>query len=175
MYAIPVIVWLAAATALLLQAGVAKFVKPTPLARALAELVGQRRVPVSVVRLFAGTEVALALLLVLARDGRLVLLAVAAVGLSFIVVGAAGKIRATDLPCGCFGTSAGRPFGWSNVAAGVALLSAVGVAAFNPIPPGSRVVVLLLALISITAAPCLQHRRYIALFFNVAAGYRSAS
>ncbi|WP_406229237.1 MauE/DoxX family redox-associated membrane protein [Streptomyces anthocyanicus] len=110
----------AGVAAILLRAAAAKFVGPSVAASALDELAGGRlRLSGNVVRLVALLELA-ALALLIARPTRPVGYgAVALLGLSFAVLGAAGLSRGSDRPCGCFGVDYGKPLGAANLITGL--------------------------------------------------------
>jgi hypothetical protein len=113
----------AAAAALLLNAGIAKLVSVGQPARAVAELLPALPGGAAhrLVRGFAASEIVVAVALLIAPARRGAAVAALALGLCFVALGAAGRIRSTSMACGCLGESGGRPLGWVNVGYGVAI------------------------------------------------------
>lgn len=111
------------AAAVFLNAGVAKLVSPDRLRTALAELGASigAAARVTALRAFAVAElvVAVCLLPTALRTGAAV--AGSALGLCFCAVGALGLLSGSKEPCGCFGASGQRPFGWANIGVGIGL------------------------------------------------------
>ncbi|MGC4819601.1 MauE/DoxX family redox-associated membrane protein [Micromonospora sp. DT63] len=143
------------AAALLMQAAAAKTVDGTQLGRALSEIGLPWASGSGLVRLVALLELCAAVALVVEPSRRAGALLVAALGLSFAVVGLVGAVRGSEEPCGCFGRTEGAPFGPVNIAIGVGLLAvAVGnlavvdAAANQPAGPviGAALAALLLSL-----------------------------
>jgi hypothetical protein len=113
----------AAATAVLLVAGLGKLVSPALLRRALAEvtpaiggIAGN-----SIVRGLAVAELIVASALLLPAGRPVAALMTAVLGLCFATVGVLAAVRHVRVPCGCFGSSSRRPLGWSTVGTGLAL------------------------------------------------------
>jgi hypothetical protein len=165
----------AAITAVLLQAGVGKLTSPLPLAAALTELLGRTTVPASAVRLLATAELALALIVPFAGGTVAAQIAVATLGAGFAAVGVAGRIRGTDLPCGCFGATSGTSFGLTHIASGAALAGWVLLARAYPLPGEHRTTALLLGLNLVVAGLCIRNRKYIPMFFNAVTAIRRNS
>jgi len=115
-----------AAATVLIDAGVLKLVAPGPLQRALDELLqGAADVPQQVVRLMAVVEVTAAVLLLALPTRTLGLSIVALSGLAFVILGLAGRLRRSLLPCGCMGSRSGQPLGAANVVVGGLLVGVV--------------------------------------------------
>ncbi|MFG3154682.1 MauE/DoxX family redox-associated membrane protein [Streptomyces sp. NPDC048219] len=111
----------AGVAAVLLRAAAAKTVGPSVAASALQELTGGRRRPADiVVRMVALLEVATLVLLIAPATRPVGYGAVAVLGLSFAALGAAGLLRGSDRPCGCFGVDNDKPLGTANVITGLA-------------------------------------------------------
>ncbi|MFJ8544420.1 MauE/DoxX family redox-associated membrane protein [Streptomyces sp. NPDC093586] len=111
----------AGVAAVLLRAAAAKIVGPAVAASALQELAGGRlRPPDGVVRLVALLELATLVLLVSPTARPVGYGAVAVLGLSFAALGAAGRLRGSDRPCGCFGVDNDKPLGAANMITGLA-------------------------------------------------------
>lgn len=120
----------AVAAAVFVNAGVAKAVSPSRLAAALAEL------PLAIggqpgerfLRAFAVIELAVAGSLIITALRAPAAVAAGALGLCFCAVGILGLLNGSRVPCGCFGASSTRPFGWVNIGIGLAL---AGIAPLN--------------------------------------------
>jgi hypothetical protein len=147
----------AAATTLLINAGIAKLVAPDTLVQALTEampLRGRRpgesstRRLAALVRMFALAEllVATALLIPAARRGTA--FAVLAMGALFLAFGVVGIVRRSTLPCGCLGGTTRHALGVFNIAFGLVLMliGAIELASALPSRPGSAGAVLLAAI-----------------------------
>jgi len=120
---------------LLIRAGAGKLVAPGPTSSALAELFpGLTRHGRGLVRAVALAEGLAALSTVIAPLRLPGQLLVAALGAGFVVLGAAGRLRGSRQPCGCFGASSTRPLGVLNIAAGLLLLVVVAMN-FGAPPP----------------------------------------
>ncbi|MEV4837964.1 MauE/DoxX family redox-associated membrane protein [Nonomuraea sp. NPDC049486] len=149
--------------AALLSSGAGKLVSPHGLAEALGELTGARRPPpVALVRAVAAAEIALAVLAVFGQEHLLTLLLAALLGTGFAVVGVLGRLRASSLPCGCFGRSGSRSFGAWNVLAGAAILAWALVPALRETAYDQAV--LLLALNTAMFVPVWANRRHLIVF-----------
>jgi hypothetical protein len=112
----------------LLLAASAKLVSPLALSRSLTQVTGRAALSSrEVVRGIGILEAAIALgvLIEPVRPTSAVLLAV--LGLSFLALGIAGRVRDANEPCGCFGAASQRPLGYQNVGLGL-VICAVGVA-----------------------------------------------
>lgn len=113
---------------ILLLAASAKLVSPLALSRSLMQVTGRSTLSSrEVVRGIGVLEAAIALgvLIEPVRPTAAVLLAV--LGLSFLALGIAGRVRDADEPCGCFGATSQQPLGYQNVWLGL-VVGAVGVA-----------------------------------------------
>ncbi|TAN32068.1 hypothetical protein EPN29_10110 [bacterium] len=109
------------AAALLISAGVSKLARPDPFRHALEEVVGRtgRLVSRTWIRLIAVFEIVAGVSLTTAPSRVPGAVAAGCLGICFVVLGVAGSIRGSRLPCGCFGATNGRrPFGWVNVVSG---------------------------------------------------------
>jgi hypothetical protein len=136
----------------LMVAGATKLVVPQPVRRALRELVpgdggsplrgdrpvtGRallngalaralgREIPVAAVKAFAVAEILVALGLLLPSTRVAAGYGLAALGLTFTIAGAAGRLRRSTVACGCLG-GGDRALGLRNVLAGVAFLGVAG-------------------------------------------------
>lgn len=119
----------AALATLLLRASAEKIAKPGVTATALREVLPRARSELIGVARSAAVLEALVALAVAFPSLRLpdqVLVGI--LGFGFLALGAAGKVRGSSQPCGCFGARSARPFGTSNMVMGLALLA---VAALN--------------------------------------------
>jgi len=52
--------------------------------------------------------------------------AVAGLGVAFLIAGVLGALRGSTLACGCFAGAGGKPLGWRNALAGLALAVLAG-------------------------------------------------
>jgi hypothetical protein len=151
----------ATASAVLVVAGIGKFVVPRPLTQALSELLG-RDPGERVVRAVGVVELIAAVTLIVEATRGASAVLVAVLGAAFAVFGAAGLVRKTTLACGCFGRSESRPLGAVNIAAGI------GLAAILPIntmygPRGDYATGVVLTTSLLVMIICLlTHRRLIA-------------
>ncbi|MEU8251355.1 MauE/DoxX family redox-associated membrane protein [Nonomuraea sp. NPDC048916] len=161
MEALPVILS-ALLAATLLTSGVGKMVSPRGLAAALGELAGSRRPPVILIRAVASVEIALAALATFNQEHVLTFVLAVALGASFVLVGVAGRLRASSLPCGCFGRTGSRSFGGWNVLAGAAVMAWAMVPALRE--TGHDQAALLLALNITVVVPVWANRRYLSVF-----------
>lgn len=126
---------------LLIRAAAGKLVTPGPIAAALAELFpGLPRFGGGAVRAIAAVEGLAALSTVVAALRLPGQILVAALGTGFVLLGAAGWLRGSRQPCGCFGASGTRPLGPVNIAAGVFLVLVAAVNLWAP-PPAEPVTV----------------------------------
>ncbi|TCO54345.1 MauE/DoxX family redox-associated membrane protein [Actinocrispum wychmicini] len=110
------------AAAILLHAGFGKLIAPLATQKALVEIFPRARglITVTLLRCVAVVEIVAGCGLLTAA--RTVFATVIGVfGLCFAAMGAAGLIRGSSVPCGCFGASSRRPLGWTNIALGAAL------------------------------------------------------
>jgi hypothetical protein len=115
---------------LLLRAGAAKIVNPAVSATALAEVLSTRyraagRYPphLKLIRAVAATEMVAAIAVVLPATRLPDQILVGGLGLSFLALGAVGKVRGSSEPCGCFGVNSARPLGMTNMLLGLVLLA----------------------------------------------------
>jgi len=110
--------------ALLLFAATAKLASPSALGQTLRVLTG---VPASgrtsVVRVIGGTEAVVAVCLTIPVLRVLSALAVAVLGVAFIVVGTLARVRHLEEPCGCFGAATDSAPGLVNIVLGLAALA----------------------------------------------------
>jgi hypothetical protein len=154
----------AVASALLINAGIAKLVAPARLLRAVAELAGVpgRDAGELLARGLGAAELAVAIAL-LVRPARLPAgVAVALLGLSFAGVGLLGVRRGSSVPCGCFGGAGRQPLGWANVGLGVLLAAAWPVNALTWRLPAHDYQAAVIGLASIaTALSCLWLNRHL--------------
>ncbi len=150
----------ASAASVLLTAGLAKHVAPHPVRRALAEALGTG-VPVVAVRVFATVEIAVAVALSLTGVRTAAAVGALALGACFVVLGLRGRFGRSAAPCGCFGSSSGRPLGWANVAVGAVLIGAYPVN--TVLKPGEQYTTgtVLLTAIGSLALCMFIHRRLI--------------
>jgi hypothetical protein len=109
----------------LIVAGATKLVVPQPVRRAVRELVPDREIPVAAVKAFAVAEIVVAFALLLPSTRVAAGYGLAALGLTFTVAGAAGRVRRSTVACGCLG-GGDRALGLRNVLAGVAFLGVAG-------------------------------------------------
>lgn len=109
----------------LMVAGATKLVVPQPVRRALRELAPGREIPVAAVKAFATAEILVALGLLLPSTRVAAGYGLAALGLTFTIAGAAGRVRRSTVACGCLG-GGDRALGLRNVLAGVAFLGVAG-------------------------------------------------
>lgn len=152
----------ASVAAILINAGVTKMVAPASLLWASAEvLAAPRRLGEPLVRGLGGSELAVAVAL-LVRPARLpAAIATTILGFCFATAGMVGILRRSSLPCGCFGGSSRQPLGWANVALGAALAVAwpLNLLAGHR-APGYPVAAVLLASIAATVL-CLWLNRHL--------------
>lgn len=113
----------ASASAVLINAGVAKLIAPRPLLRASAEVlaVRHRGIGEPLVRGFGATELTVAVALLVLPARLPAAIAATMLGGCFALIGIAGVLRGSSVPCGCFGGATRQPLGWANVGLGVAL------------------------------------------------------
>ena len=109
----------------LVVAGATKLVVPQPVRRALCELAPGREIPVAAVKTFAVAEIVVAFALLLPSTRVAAGYGLAALGLTFTLAGAAGRLRRSTVACGCLG-GGDRALGPRNVLAGVAFLGVAG-------------------------------------------------
>jgi hypothetical protein len=109
----------------LMVAGATKLVVPQPVRRALREVAPGHEIPVAAVKAFAVAEILVALALLLPSTRVVAGFGLAALGLTFAVAGAAGRVRRSTVACGCLG-GGDRALGLRNVLAGVAFLGVAG-------------------------------------------------
>ena len=116
----------AVASALLINAGVAKLVAPGPLEQAVAAALAAPRGAFgkSAVRGLGAVELAVAVALLVRPTRPAAAIACSLLGCCFVLVGILGVLRRSSVPCGCFGGVSQQPLGWANVGLG-ALLAAV--------------------------------------------------
>ena len=114
--------------ALLILAGVSKLYSPQHLRRALMELF-----PGPISRPIGRTVRPLALVEIAGGCGLLALPSrpfaagvVVGLGVAFLIAGVLGVLRGSTLACGCFAGPGGKPLGWRNVLAGLALAVLAG-------------------------------------------------
>jgi hypothetical protein len=117
--------------ALLLRTGAAKIVDPAISAAALAEVSFTRyraagRYPphLKLIRTVAVTEMVAAIAIAAPATRLPDQILVSGLGLSFVALGAVGRIRGSTQPCGCFGVNSVRPLGTTNMLVGMALIAA---------------------------------------------------
>ncbi|MFJ5720944.1 MauE/DoxX family redox-associated membrane protein [Streptomyces sp. NPDC093149] len=117
----------------LLRSAAAKAVSPGVASAAVGEALGGRAVisPAFVRAVSAWESIAAVALLTPALRWAASAL-VAVLGLSFALLGAAGSIRGSKVPCGCFGAESARPLGAVNTAVGAFFIAAAAVHAFGP-------------------------------------------
>ncbi|WP_204005176.1 MauE/DoxX family redox-associated membrane protein [Virgisporangium aurantiacum] len=109
----------------LMVAGATKLVAPQPVRRALRELVTGHEIPVAAVKAFAVAEIVVAFAVLLPSTRVVAGYGLAALGLTFTIAGAAGRLRRSTVACGCLG-GGDRALGLRNVLAGVAFLCVAG-------------------------------------------------
>ncbi len=163
--------WAAAIAALLVLAGIGKLLNPVQLAQALRELLGVQSVSPLLIRCFAVAECAFGVAVTLASASVPTRTAVGILGLCFLVAGAVGRLRATSEPCGCFGSRGKRSLGLWQVYIGVTFLFWAVLPMIHSRTAGYEV--LLSTLIIMVAMRCLQGRRFLTLYFNMASRYGS--
>jgi hypothetical protein len=106
----------------LINAGVTKIITPAPLLRASAEvLAAPRWLRKPLVQGFGGTELAVAVALLILPARPLAAVATTVLGVCFALAGIVGVLHRSSVPCGCFGGVSRQPLGWANVALGAAL------------------------------------------------------
>ncbi|MFJ6854154.1 MauE/DoxX family redox-associated membrane protein [Streptomyces sp. NPDC091271] len=121
----------AGVAAVFLRSAAAKAVSPGVAAAAVHELLGGRLRPAdNVVRLVALIEVVTVVLLVAPGARAVAHVITGVLGLLFIVMGTAGKVRGSDRPCGCFGIADSKPLGTANIVSGLvfAAVAVIGLA-----------------------------------------------
>ncbi|MES9542606.1 MauE/DoxX family redox-associated membrane protein [Actinomadura sp. NPDC000600] len=150
----------AAAAAVLLNSGLAKLVVPGPLRRALAELAPAADRPAAV-RGLAAVEIAAAVALIVGPLRVPAAVLASLLGLLFAAFGVLGRTRRSTAPCGCFGASADRPLGWSNVAVGLLLAAVLPLAATTATPADHTEGAVLLASTGSLALCLSAHRELI--------------
>ncbi len=108
--------------AVLINAGVTKIVAPGHLLRASAEVLAVARwLGGPFVLGLGGTELAVAVAL-LVRPFRLpAAIVITMLGICFATAGLVGLLRRSSVPCGCFGGTSRLPLGWANIAIGTVL------------------------------------------------------
>ena len=113
----------AVASALLINAGVAKLVAPGPLERAVAEVLAAARgiIGKPVVRGLGVVELTVAVALLVRSARPAAAIACSLLGCCFVSVGILGVLRRSGVPCGCFGGASQQPLGWANVGLGALL------------------------------------------------------
>lgn len=170
----------AAGAALLANAGIAKLVVPDPARRALSELLPplDGRLSRSVIRGFAGVELAVAAALLIPALRRPAGALTVALGAVFALLGTAGLLRRSSTPCGCLGGSSQSPLGLVNVSLGgvLGLAGVLNVLRATP-PPGrdDAAASLLLAAIGSLALCLWLHRRLIAQLLVAPRAARAAA
>lgn len=113
---------------ILLLAASAKLVSPLALSRSLMQVTGRSALSSStVVRAIGVLEAAIALGVLIAPVRQTAAVLLAMLGLSFLALGIAGRLRDADEPCGCFGATSQQPLGYQNIGLGL-VVGAVGVA-----------------------------------------------
>jgi hypothetical protein len=138
----------AVAAAILLFAASAKLVAPAPLARALHRLTNSTLLSrPATARAIGGLEAAVALVLLIepVRLAGSVLLCL--LGSSFAALGAVGRVRKADEPCGCFGMTSRQPMGIRNIVLGLllVLIGAINLATADRLTGDTRAAPVLLA------------------------------
>jgi uncharacterized membrane protein len=133
----------ALAASVLVNAGLGKLVSPAALRGALHEL-APAAPPLTdgAVRVLAVVEVAAGSGLLAPATRIAAGLVVAALGLGFAVVGTAGWLRGSTMPCGCVGGRGDRPLGVTNVAVGLALVAVLPLSLVAGVPPDASQLVL---------------------------------
>ena len=118
----------AVAASILLFASSAKLVSPDALSRSLLRLTGRPTMSSrQLVRAIGVIEAAIALGILIEPLRLTASVLLALLGLAFIGLGIAGRVRQVDEPCGCFGTASQQPLGNQNIALGL-LVGTVAVA-----------------------------------------------
>lgn len=121
---------------LLINAGLAKLASPGALLSALQELfAGASTIQASTVRVLAGFEVLAGVGLVLFPAVIIPSLVVAALGLSFAVLGTFGWLTGSKVPCGCVAGNDDRPLGMTNIAVGLLLAGVLPLNLLIPVGP----------------------------------------
>jgi hypothetical protein len=114
------------AAGILIFAGIGKLVAPAALSRAVGDLlVLKDTVSSAWIRFLAAVEITVAIVFLASpakQIGDVGYALLALVGLTFVTFGALGRARGSVLPCGCFGSQEGKPFGLGNIAIGVGFL-----------------------------------------------------
>lgn len=154
----------ASVAAVLINAGVTKMVSPAPLLRAYAEvLAAPRWLGEPLVRGFGGTELAVAVALLVLPARLPATIATTMLGVYFATAGMVGVLRRSSVPCGCFGGSSRQPLGWVNVALGatLAVVWPVNLLAGHRPTPGYSAAAVLLASITATVLCLWLNRRLI--------------
>lgn len=149
--------------ALLVRSSALKAVTPDRTADALAELSrGRWRPSGMVMRAVAGTELAAALAITAPSLRIAAWVITGMLGMCFLVLGAAGLLKGSTQPCGCFGAESDRPLGVPSVLAGSVFLTlaVVNIAdAGDAEMAGAHAGVALVAAIILLAWTLAAHRR----------------
>jgi hypothetical protein len=161
----------------LVRSSALKAVTPDLTADALAELSrGRWRPSGTAMRAVAGIELAAALAITAPSLRVAAWVITGMLGICFIGLGAAGLLKGSTRPCGCFGAESDRPLGVPSVLAGSALLAlaAVNIAdAGDAEMAGAHAGVALVAAVISLAWTLAAHRRQAMAIVNRFA--RSAS
>ncbi len=126
----------ALASSILINAGLVKLTSPAGLVRALREVFpAAPTVTPGAVRLYAVVEVGAGVGLLTLPTYRLASLLVAMLGVCFAILGVAGRLAGSTVPCGCIGGHSDRPLGVANAVMGVALVGVLPLSLLVSLPP----------------------------------------
>jgi hypothetical protein len=131
---ISIFAWFAAcaAAAVLVFSGAAKQGASGPASRALSSLAPSLAPwATKAVRAIATIELLTGAGLLVPQTQRPAAVSLAALGVIFAGVGVAGLLTKAQLPCGCFGSASGHPFGARNILAGAAFVAAAALVGFG--------------------------------------------
>lgn len=148
-----------------MRAGATKLVKPAATTAALREIAPMQRIPLdTLVRIVAVLEILAAFTYAIPAAQRPGQILVGLLGISFAVMGVAGALRGSSVPCGCFGAESTRPLGTVNILMGVALIAIAGWnLAVQPTADAGVVASALVAVALSSGWLLVTHRRQIVL------------